>query len=52
MEVDFIECKNLDYEEPTPYEDFAKGIDGSLGVRLDSGIEQKIDHNRSIFGVM
>ena len=48
MEVDFIECKNLDYEEPTPYEDFAKGIDGSLGVRLDSGIKQKINPNQCI----
>ena len=48
MEVDFIECKNLDYEEPTPYEDFAKGIDGTLGVRLDSGNKQKINSNQCI----
>jgi len=49
MEVDFIECKNLDYEEPTPYEDFAKGIDGSLGVRLDSDSDVLIDADPNVW---
>ena len=51
MEEDFIECKNLDYEEPTPYEDFAKGIDGSLSVRLDSGIKKKFSSSSKYIGI-
>ena len=43
MEADYIECENLDYDNPLPYQDFAKGIDEpkSLSVRLDSGVDYR-----------
>ena len=44
MDADYIECKNLDDEEPLPYQDFAKGIDKSktLSVRLDAGVDYRL----------